>query len=409
MGSVDSLSDTSSEVASMGISHIMKPASKGADGAMGQTSDPEIFRFLNLPSEIRKKIYGNLLVYDRPVVLRSDFLPENKEEDRFVYTTRLGLAPQICRTSKAVAYESFAVLYGKNTFHFTAEDNTISVYHTLGLHVYAEFIKTIMLDTFDATEDMNRSRQNSLWQYNKLRIQSDTWIDQGFSARSSLSLGRLKNLKMLHLNLPPGLEILSESNQKVLLDVKRETPADIAVEFCGATPDVVSKLTAAWPLHVPQETIIPPRKNMHPFMPLQWRREQIKQRRAPLDGYPAGEPRASKKQKLHDGMPRYNLGPLSGLSEQVGRNESKVDTEAQLLDLEEMKLAAEEKALAREKKTLASKEKKIAKVRVALEEERLALEKKTLDLEQDRLALEKKKLAVKGEKCPPSPVSTVSM
>lgn len=112
-------------------------------------------------------------------------------------------------------------------------------------------------------------------------------------------------------------------------------------------------------------------------------------------GYPAGEPRASKKQRLRGDIPHYNLGPSDGLWEQTGDNKLKVDSEAQLLAREEM--------------SLASKEKKLAEEKIALEKERLNLEKKKLALESDRFALEKKKLAVEDEKIPPSPASTVSM
>lgn len=228
---------------------------------MKKPTNPEVFRFLDLPSEVRNRIYENLLVHHEPVALTTDFRQEDKE---FVYTTRLGLAPRVCRTSKAIAYESLAVLYGKNTFHFTVENIISSVFFSVGLHVYSEFIKTIVVNTFQASfareleEHVNGSRQSN-WQDSRLRIQSNAWVAKDIIPKS-LGTRILKNLKMIRLNLPLGLEILTDNNQKLLLDMKRDICAHTHVEFSGATPDIVSRLTAAWPLHVPQEIIIPPRK-----------------------------------------------------------------------------------------------------------------------------------------------------
>lgn len=78
--------------------------------AMKQPTGPELFRFLDLPAEIRNEIYGHLLIYHKSVKLKVLAKPKKGREKYMGYETRLGLFPQICRTSKIVVCESFAVL-----------------------------------------------------------------------------------------------------------------------------------------------------------------------------------------------------------------------------------------------------------------------------------------------------------
>ncbi|KFY91331.1 hypothetical protein V500_04717 [Pseudogymnoascus sp. VKM F-4518 (FW-2643)] len=422
MGSVNSPSDTSSEFSSLEGSHTTKLASENdynATSAVKQPTGPEVFRFLDLPRELRDKIYGNLLIHHKPVELK--FFKNGKDIEGIrshIYETRLGMFPQICRTSKEVAWESFAVLYGDNSFHITSANEMALVDCHLGLRIYSHFIKSAVIDTFhlsfvEAVEKCtNPSSHFSIWQDTKLRTLSMTWV------KGSLIIDCLKNVKTLCLNLPQSLEILTDDNKKAILDIKRNTPKDITVEFSGATPDIVSELSGAWPLHIPQK-IVPQViektvwKDPQPFKPLQWYTEQVERQRGqknnyplstlastcpttlstaikrpPLDGYHTEEPPASKKQKPDENIPRYGSSPLSNPPNQIGKNELKANAEAQLLALDEMRLAAEEKSLASKEKILA--------------EEKVALEKKKLALERDRFALEKKKLAVKDKKSPQS-------
>jgi len=220
--------------------------------AMKQSTDLEVFRFLDLPAEIRNKIYGSLLIHHEPVEL---MICKNNgiEGLQRTYETRLGMFPQICRTSKAVADESFAVLYGDNLFHMTSTNEVALDDCYLGLRIYSHYIKTVMVDTFtlqmvELLETcMNRSVPSRLWRDAKLDLQSLGW------ARGGYIICHYENIKKLYLNLPQYLEVLTDNNKKTILDIKRTAPKDITVEFCGATPDIVSELMAAWPLHIPEE------------------------------------------------------------------------------------------------------------------------------------------------------------
>lgn len=213
--------------------------------AMKQSTDLEVFRFLDLPSEIRNKIYGSLLIHHEPVELT---ICKNDEIEGLqrTYETRLGMFPQICRTSKAVADESFAVLYGDNLFHMTSDNEVALEDCYLGLRIYSHYIKTAVVDTFSLWI-VELVETSSLGRDTKLDLQSLTW------ARSGYIIRHYENIKKLYLNLPQCLEVLTDNNKKKILDMKRNAPKDITVEFCGATPDIVSELTAAWPLHIPEE------------------------------------------------------------------------------------------------------------------------------------------------------------
>lgn len=118
---------------------------------MERPTSPERFPLLSLPSELRNKIYRYLLVHHEPVKLEVKYSKEPNSNFASIYAyyeTRLGMYPQICGTSKAVACESLAILYGENTFHFTDDIDYHGVYTLLGLNIYSHFIKSIIVDTF---------------------------------------------------------------------------------------------------------------------------------------------------------------------------------------------------------------------------------------------------------------------
>lgn len=118
---------------------------------MERPTSPEEFRLLSLPAELRYKVYRYLLVHHEPVRLEVKYSKESSSNFADIYAyyeTRLGMYPQICGTSKAVACESLAVLYGENTFHFTDDIDYHGVYTLLGLNIYSHSIKSIIVDTF---------------------------------------------------------------------------------------------------------------------------------------------------------------------------------------------------------------------------------------------------------------------
>jgi hypothetical protein len=219
---------------------IIKTSRNGfnAVSAMEHPTDLEVFRFLDLPRELRDKIYGNLLIYHKPVELKRSEHFEIGKDCRF-YETRLGLAPQICRTSKEVACESFAVLYGENTFQFTSDNNIHPIYCDLGLDVYSHLVKSIQIDTF--TPEFNLSMQYQHW------------------AIHDVFTRFFGNLKKLRFNLPQVLEILSQNGKDSLLEAKRYAPKNATVEFYGATSDIGLELITAWSKHVPEEIKYPRR------------------------------------------------------------------------------------------------------------------------------------------------------
>jgi hypothetical protein len=202
---------------------------------MQQQIRQEVFPFLKLPSELRNKVYRILLVHYEPVGLKFDSRGEKFE-------TRLGLFPQICRTSKTVAFESFAILYGENTLRFAAFLDLHTPYcsfnslrHKVGRwdntgligYCYSYFYTTIMVDTF--------------LPYGH--------VSGGLYECSVYS----PNLKKLLLKLPEELRTLTIENKKRLLHLKADAPKNAAVEFCGATPDIVAEVTDAWSNYIPED------------------------------------------------------------------------------------------------------------------------------------------------------------
>ena len=215
---------------------------------MRQPTDPEVFRFLDLPLEIQNKIYGNLLIYHEPVVLkfRHPVEPERRGVRWGSYETRLGMFPQICRLSWKFAWDSLAVLYGENTFHFTLSSDIFRLKYSLGLNTCSHFIKRVVMDIF--TSEISDSlgtctdlrRQSNFWKNERLDMQSKVWV------RIHVPVGVFPNVKKLYLNLPKNLEVLTKNNEDLVLEMKRDVPKHAVVEFTGAMPDIVSKLTAAW-------------------------------------------------------------------------------------------------------------------------------------------------------------------
>jgi hypothetical protein len=74
----------------------------------GSKGDIEPFRFLDLPLEIRWKIYGYLLIHSKPIFVHSDWktVHPNSQQDH-----------TILRANKQILLESTQFIYEKNVFH----------------------------------------------------------------------------------------------------------------------------------------------------------------------------------------------------------------------------------------------------------------------------------------------------
>ncbi|KFY23161.1 hypothetical protein V491_02635 [Pseudogymnoascus sp. VKM F-3775] len=103
-------------MASCSIDFASGDAANGAAYGIELHTGREVFPFLRLPKEIRNIIYGYLLHHDNPVALELDPLSKDRRRERL--TTTLKLQPQVCLTGPQVAFESFAILFGQDTFNF---------------------------------------------------------------------------------------------------------------------------------------------------------------------------------------------------------------------------------------------------------------------------------------------------
>jgi hypothetical protein len=86
------------------------------DGDGGDDTTP--FRFLDLPLEIRWRIYDHLLIHPKPILVYPDW--------HTVHAT----SPQdhtIIRASKQILLESTQFLYGKNVFHAVVSPRSVSL------------------------------------------------------------------------------------------------------------------------------------------------------------------------------------------------------------------------------------------------------------------------------------------
>ncbi|KFY07463.1 hypothetical protein V492_07125 [Pseudogymnoascus sp. VKM F-4246] len=375
---------------------------------MKQSADLGVFRFLDLPRELRDKIYGNLLIHDKPIQLERSKLFEVGKRCRY-YETRLGLAPQICRTNKKVALESFAVLYGENTFHSTGDNSFHPVYCDLGLDMYSHLVKSIQIDVFRPGFTLS--------------MQSENWVfcdpfTQFFD-----------NLKKLRFNLPQELQLLTESNKDALLNAKRFTPKCATVEFCGANQDISLRLVTTWSKHVPVEMLYPEREP-RPFNPLEWSKKQVYEeeskqllsppvstrhaqtsavKRPSPGGCSVEASQLKKKQRLYGDTPCNYLGPFNGSLERIERDGLESNTETRLRASTGSGLAEEKGTFSSRKKSIAKEISALERKTLAIEKELLGLEKKKLALENERIALGKKMLAMEEAENPPSPASAVSI
>ncbi|KFX91860.1 hypothetical protein O988_07551 [Pseudogymnoascus sp. VKM F-3808] len=239
---------------------------------------PDVFPFLELPLEIRDIIYGHLLLHDEPITLKLDLLPDDRR--RTGITTRLRLHFPICLTSPQVALESFKTLFGKNTFHFGgSHEAPYCTLMDLAFHLcwghdmflmgnyYSYFYTTIMVDIF---------------RYYEKNDELD-WV----TLAPCKSLTFSPNLRKLLLNLPQWLTTLTTTNKENLLCLKADVPKHVAIEFCGATPDIVQELKAAWlELPEPSEDGKIPLDDF--FWGPKWLREALAISQGKVEPHPAG-------------------------------------------------------------------------------------------------------------------------
>lgn len=205
-----------------------------ADCAIDEPTDGP---FMRIPAEVRDRIYEYLLLCDESVELDTEHTGEE-----FYYITRMGKFPQICRTAKKIACECFRLLYGKNSFRFTPETYYPAVYGYLGLGLYSEYIKTIVIDVFTPAHTFlldGRTVKRGP------KIVSYTCCG-GDESTSTMNPRDFKNLKELSLNLPQGVDVIEEREVGAVLSYKQAVPEHVAVKFCGATPRIILQLTAAW-------------------------------------------------------------------------------------------------------------------------------------------------------------------
>jgi hypothetical protein len=101
----------------------------GVDEGSDDTETP--FRFLDLPLEIRWKIYGYLLIHPKPILLHSNWkhVHVNSPQDH-----------TILRASKQILLESTQFLYEKNVFHAVVSSSPARRSYPTGGFIKKEFL-----------------------------------------------------------------------------------------------------------------------------------------------------------------------------------------------------------------------------------------------------------------------------
>lgn len=74
------------------------------------------FRFMDLPPELRNRVYGYALIADREVQLCLWFTKEGEEKGTVGVRERIGLNAALLRASQAINAEAAPILYSANTF-----------------------------------------------------------------------------------------------------------------------------------------------------------------------------------------------------------------------------------------------------------------------------------------------------
>ena len=84
--------------------------------------------FIKLPLEIRNKIYEDLLLSSETITPDQQLLGKTRKKktyDRGYYEPAAGLDARILASCRAICYEAYPILYGRNTFSFNSAYDAI--------------------------------------------------------------------------------------------------------------------------------------------------------------------------------------------------------------------------------------------------------------------------------------------
>ncbi|RFU32710.1 hypothetical protein B7463_g3616, partial [Scytalidium lignicola] len=106
------------------------------------------FQFLDLPYDVRYKIYTELLVSKEPISPTKEDYSIGRRLYRSMSFSRRALTPAICRTNHQIAEESIRILYSQNIFSFDSID--IPAPFALHFASYLHLIEQIEFHAFKA-------------------------------------------------------------------------------------------------------------------------------------------------------------------------------------------------------------------------------------------------------------------